>query len=67
MKQDLVHLYKYAMALKYNDVTVRHVPKSLSKITYFYRKPKEDLVVKIIGESRFSDNLNQGGMELPAT
>ena len=30
---------KYAMVLKYNDVTVRHVPKSLSKITHFIGNP----------------------------
>ena len=41
---------KYVIALKYHDVTVLHVPKSLSKITYFYRKPGGDLLVKIIGE-----------------
>ena len=27
---------KYAMALRFNDVTVGHVPKILSEITYFY-------------------------------
>ena len=32
-----------------------------------YLKPGGDLLVKITGERRFSYNLNQGGMELPAT
>ena len=29
---------KYAMALKFDDTTVSHVPKFLSKITYFFLK-----------------------------
>ena len=58
---------KYAMALKYSDVTVGHVPKYLSKITYIYRKHGGDLLVKIIGERRFSQDFNQGRMELRAT
>ena len=32
---------KYVMVLKYNDVTVARVPKSLSKITCFIRNPEE--------------------------
>ena len=32
---------KYAMVLKYNDVTVGHVPKTLSKTTYFIGNPEE--------------------------
>ena len=55
------------MALKYNHVTVAHVPKFLSKLTYFYLKHGGDLLVNIIGERRFSHDLNRGGLELPAT
>ena len=54
---------KYAMALKFNDTTVGHVPKFLSKITYFFLK----LVVKITKQRRYSRDLDQGGMELPGT
>ena len=39
---------KYPRALKHKDVTVRRVPKFLSKITYFYLKHGGDLLVKII-------------------
>ena len=41
------------MALKHKDltVTVGHVPKLLSKITYFYLKHGADLLVKITGKS----------------
>ena len=41
---------KYAMALKFNDTTFGHVPKFLSKITYFFLKLGGDLVVKITGQ-----------------
>ena len=40
---------KYAMALKYSDVTAAHLPKFLSKITYFYLKNGGNLV-KITGK-----------------
>ena len=58
---------KYAMALKFNDTTVGHVPKFLSKITYFFFKLGGDLVVKIAGQRQYSRDLDQGGMERPGT
>ena len=58
---------KYAMALKFNVTTVDHVPKLLSKITYFFLKLRGDLVVKITGQRRYSRGLDQGGMELLGT
>ena len=58
---------KHAMALKFNDTTVGHVLKFLSKITYFFLKLGGDLVVKITGQRRYSRDLDQGGMELPGT
>ena len=42
---------KYAMALKFNDTTVGHVPKFLSKFTYFFLKLGGDLMVKITGQN----------------
>ena len=55
------------MVLKFNDVSVGHVPKFLSKICYFYQKHGRNLLVRITGERQYSDDLEQGGMELPAT
>ena len=52
---------KYAMALKFNDTTVGHVPKFLSKITYFFLKLGGDLVVKVTAQRRYSRDLDQGG------
>ena len=58
---------KYAMALKFNDTTVGHVPKFLSKITYFFLKLGGVLVVKITGQRLYTRDLDQRGMELPGT
>ena len=57
---------KYAIALKQKDVIVGHIPKFLSKITYFYLKHGGDLLVEITGRRQYSRDLPQGGMELPA-
>ena len=56
----------YAMALKYGDVTVGHVPKFLSKITYFYMKSGGEVSVRITGKRQHTKDLPQGRMELPA-
>ena len=57
---------KYLIALKQKDVIVGHIPKFLSKITYFYLKHGGDLLVEIIGKRQHSRDLPQGGIELPA-
>ena len=57
---------KYAIALKQKDVIVAHIPKFLSKITYFYLQHGRDLLVEIIRKRQYSRDLPQGGMELPA-
>ena len=57
---------KYAIALTQKDVIVGHIPKFLSKKTYFYLKHGADLLVEIIGKRQYSRDLPQGGMELPA-
>ena len=58
--------YKYAIALKQKDAIDGHIPKFLSKITYFYLKHGGDLLVEIIGKRQYSRDLPQGGMELAA-
>ena len=57
---------KYAIALKQKDVIVGHIPKFISKITYFYLKHGGGLLVEIIGKRQYFRDLHQGGMELPA-
>ena len=51
---------KYAMTLKFNDTTVGHVPKFLSKITYFFLKLGGDLVVKIKGQGDIHETWVKG-------
>jgi len=58
---------KYAMAVKSDDKTIGHIPKDLSKITYFFLKKDGKFNVKITGPRQYSRDLIQGGMELPCT
>ena len=57
---------KYAIAIISNNQTVGHVPKFLSKLTFFFLKHGATLIVKVTGERRYSFDLPQGGMEIPA-
>ena len=54
---------KYAIAIISNSQTVGHVPKFLSKLTFFFLKHGATLTVKLTGERRYSFDLTQGGME----
>ena len=68
MKQDLVHLYKTrtdGAEIQWCDCCT--CAEIFIKNDMFYRKPGGDLLVKIIGERRFSYNFNQWGIELPST
>ena len=58
---------KYVMALKYNDLTVLPIPKSLSKISYFIGNPGEIFSWKQLEKEDFHTTLIKGGMDLPAT
>ena len=57
---------RYAIAIISNNQTVGHVPKFLSKSTFFFLKHGGTLTVKVTGERRYSFDLAQGGMEIPA-
>ena len=57
---------KYAIAIISNNQTVGHVPKFLSKLTFFFLKHGTTLTVKVTRERRYSFDLPQGGMEIPA-
>ena len=56
---------RYAIAIISNNQTVGHVPKFLSKLTFFFLKHGGTLTVKVTGERRYSFDLAQGGMEIP--
>ena len=57
---------KYAIAIISNNQTVGHVPNFLSKLTFFFLKHGATLTVKVTGERRYSFDLPQGGMKIPA-
>jgi len=57
---------KYAMAVLNNSQTIGHVLKFLSQLIFFFLKYEGTLSIKVTGERRFSFDLPQGGMEIPA-
>ena len=57
---------RYAIAIISNNQTVGHIPKFLSKLTFFFLKHGGMLTVKVTGERRYSFDLAQGGMEIQA-
>ena len=57
---------RYAISIISNNQTVGHVPKFLSKLTFFFLKLGGTLTVNVTGERRYSFDLAQGGMEIPA-
>ena len=64
--QSLIH-DKFAIALVSNDsLTVSHIPKFMSKLTYFSLKHGENIKSEIIGGKKYWKNLEQGGFEIPA-
>ena len=57
---------KYAIAVENNGQTVGHVPEFLSKLTFFFLKYGGKLQIKVNGPRRYSADLKQGGLEIPA-
>ena len=53
---------KYAIAVKNDGKTVGHVPKFLTKLTFFFLKNGGKL--HVTGSRRYSVDLKQGGLEL---
>ena len=51
---------RYAIAIISHNQTVGHVPKFLSKSTFFFLKHGGTLTVKVTGERRYSFDLAQG-------
>ena len=57
---------KYTIAVINNRKTVGHVPKFLTKLTFFFLKNGGKLHIIVAGPRRYSVDLKQGGLELPA-
>ena len=64
--QWLIH-EKFATALVNSDlVTVGHIPKFITKLTYFFPKYGGHIKCEITGVKKYSDDLEQGGLEILA-
>ena len=57
---------KYAIAVKNGEQTVGHIPMFLSKLTFFFLRYDGKVSIKVNGPRRYSVDLIQGGLELPA-
>ena len=64
--QSLVH-GKYAFALINSEsVIVGQLPKFMSKLAHFFVKHAGKIICEITGAKRYSSDLEQGGLEIPA-
>ena len=57
---------KYAISAKNGEQTVGHIPMFLSKLTFFFMTYDGKVSIKVNGPRRYSVDLIQGGLELPA-
>ena len=64
--QSLVH-NNYAIALINSESdAVGHLPKFMSKLAHFFVKHAGKIGCEITGSKRYSSDLVQGGLEIPA-
>ena len=62
----MVHV-KYAIALINSEsVTMGHLPKFMSKLAHYFVKHAGKIICEIRGSQRYSSNLEQVGLEIPA-
>ena len=55
------------LALTNSDsVRVGHLPKFMSKLAHFFVKHDGEIRSEITGSKRYSSDLEQGGLEIPA-
>ena len=57
---------KYAIAVKNDEQTVGHIPMFLSKLAFFFLRYDGKVSIKVNEPRRYSVDLIQGGLELPA-
>ena len=55
------------LVLTHSDsVTVGHLPKFMSKLAHFFVKHDGEIRCEITGSKRYSSDLQQGSLEIPA-
>ena len=58
---------QYAVALRKDSVTVGHVPNVISCICTLFLRRGGIIIRNVTGPRKYSDDLPQGGLELPCT
>ena len=57
----------FAVAIKKDDITVGHVPRSISPVCSVFLRRGGTISGRVTGHRRYSADLPQGGMEIPCT
>ena len=64
--QSLVHPKHPIALINIESVTVDHLPKFMSKLAHFFVKHAGKIRCEITGSKRYSSDLEQGVLEIPA-
>ena len=59
------HRDPFAVAVERSGVTVGHIPKKISSICSMFMRRGGMMNCRITGERRYSEDLSQGGLEVP--
>ena len=59
------HEDPYTVAIKKDDRVVGHVPRNISCVSTLFTRRGGSIVSSVSGPRRYSDDLPQGGLELP--
>ena len=57
----------FAVAVVKEDTTVGHVPRKISAICLLFLRKNSMILCKVTGSRRYSEDLPQGGLEIPCT
>ena len=56
---------QYAVAVKKDDEIVSHLPRKLSHVCWIFLRRGGTITCKVSGRRRYSNDLPQGGVEIP--
>lgn len=55
----------FAVAVMREETVVGHVPKKISSICSLYLRRNCSIICRVTGSRKYSDDLEQGGLEIP--
>ena len=58
--------YPFSVAVKKDSIIVGHVPRKVSAICSLFLKRGGSIMCRVTGSKRYSADLPQGGLEIPA-